>query len=917
MPTPSPSGLHLPANRALQVIPDTKVIPPRGARYLMPRTALMARLMEARRQRCVVIQGPAGSGKTSTMLAWRRELMGINFDVAWLSVINEDNDPIRLAHCLRAALAEVDEEMTRDAAVLLGRDTDELALEHWVIVLLQDIAKRERELMLMIDDIHQLEDPLIFQTLGWLLDYAPPNLHLALGSRTSLPPSLPLARLRSQGRLDELDLRDLRFSAEESERFLREQLGEVHKRDAETLHELTDGWVAGLQLFAIDIKSRRGATFSHRQVRDASAFAQFFEQEVLNHLPADDLELLGRASICNRFCAALCARLMGKPNALAWMMNHLSRLDSENLFITQIKSHDREIWYRLHPLLREVLRARLADRSQEQLQQLHACARDWFFDQGYVDEAVRHAVLAGDAQAAADIVEACAHDLMSRGTLSHLPNLLRKLPLEQIQERFGLQLAMLQLQLYAQNFAEAQKIIEHLLPQQERLSVGEQQTLLISRGTLAMQLDSSEDTWALAPAIEALPETADDFVLTGRATVLGWLYSFSGEFERARGLIQQNDRLATSPRRTLLGRCIFALGLAIEGRHSEAEHILRIALGEAQQIGDSAIPSALAISAVLSSTLYEQGNIKEACHHLEQHLAVLERVALPGVVMTTLLTLANSHWLSDRRLEAQASIDRLEEHAQRFKLDRLMATALFTRLRWAVQKNQSVQAESLMAQLNDLAARHAGIDRGVPQMIQIIAKRGQIELHLFRQEFSQAVSLLLPLVNLAETKRRWPLATYLRLQLAIAEEGCGHIALARKQLIEALRQGHRLGLTRSLLDASPQIPGVLQAMLDKDVLDPVLAFYAQRLLSAATPVQAPTRKSSARIEALSDRESEVLHLMAQAMTNKKIARILNVSPETVKWHLKNVFGKLGVTGRDEAIARWRDQTIGKYDDGQG
>jgi LuxR family maltose regulon positive regulatory protein len=123
----------------------------------------------------------------------------------------------------------------------------------------------------------------------------------------------------------------------------------------------------------------------------------------------------------------------------------------------------------------------------------------------------------------------------------------------------------------------------------------------------------------------------------------------------------------------------------------------------------------------------------------------------------------------------------------------------------------------------------------------------------------------------------------------------------------AQRQGHRLGLVRSLLDASPLIPGVLETLLDKKLLDPVLAFYAQRLLVASKPAQALMRKSNTPIETLSDRETEVLQLMAQAMTNKKIARILNVSPETVKWHLKNVFVKLGVTGRDEAIAQWRDQ----------
>jgi LuxR family maltose regulon positive regulatory protein len=861
----------------------------------------------------MVIQGPAGSGKTSTLLAWRRELVGINFEVAWLSLIGEDNDPTRLCNCLLASLAEVDAEMVRESTLLLGRDEGELALEHWIIVLLQEITQFGKELVLMIDDVHHLDDPAIVKMLGWLLDYAPANLHLALGSRIPLPASLPLVRLRSLGQLAEFDLLDLRFTAEESQRFLREQVGDVSKRDAQTLHELCDGWIAGLQLFAIDLKSRRGGPLQRVQVRDASAFAQYFEEEVLVHMDPVDLDILSRASICNRFCAPLCARLMGKAGALAWMMNQLARLDSQNLFITQIKGHDRETWYRLHPLLREVLRARIGTCTQEEQQYLNAVARDWFAERGHMDEAVRHAVQAGDVEAAADIVEACAHDLMARGTLSHLPNLLRKLPLEQIRERFGLQLAMVQVQLYAHNFGEAQRLIDNLQAHQTQLSAREREALVVTRGALAMQLDDTEAAWQLAPEMEAIGENADDLVLSGRATILAWLCVFSGQHDRARRLLEDSDHMGTSPRRTLLGRCVYGMSLIMEGRVSEAEHIFRDTLVEAEQLGDTAIPAAYAAASVLGATLYEQHNIVEACQLLEPRLGILERVSLPGVVSVTLLTLASSYWQTGRQLEANAHLDRLEEHAQRYGLDRLQAVSLFLRLRWSVQKNQSIVAEKLLAQLQHLGSKHASISRGVPLAIQLLATRAQIEIHLYRQEYAQAVSLLLPLIAVVETERRWPLAAALRFQLAIAEKGCGHDMLARKQLLESLRQGHRLGLIRSLLDASPLIPGVLQTLLDKKLLDPVLAFYAQRLLVASKPAQALMRTSNKPIETLSDRETEVLQLMAQAMTNKKIARILNVSPETVKWHLKNVFVKLGVTGRDEAIAQWRDQ-MGQPDD---
>lgn len=909
MPIP-PSGpkLHLSADRALQLIPDTKVIPPRGARQLMPRASLMSRLMEARRRRCVAIQGPAGSGKTSTMLAWRRELIAIDFDVAWLSLTGEDNEPARLANCLLASVAEVDAALAREAALLLAEGGGELALEHWIIVLLQAIAEHGTDLVVMIDDVHHLNDPDIFKVLGWLLDYAPPNLHLVLGTRSVLPATLPLARLRTQGHLTEYDLRDLRFNVEESERYLR-QFGEISTHDAEVLHDLTDGWVAGLQLFAIDLKSKQGSSFSRMQVRGAGAFAQYFEQEVLVHLPLADRQLLTHSSICNRFTAPLCARLVGKPHAIAGMMSQLTRLDSDNLFITQIKSHDRETWYRLHPLLREVLREHLSREPEEEQKKLHAVARDWLFEQGHIDEAVRHAVMAGDFQIAAEIVEACAHELMARGSLSQLPNLLRKLPMEQMRERYSLQLVMAQLQLHAHNFAEGQAILDHLEAHQDRLNTQQRQGLLVTRGTLAMQRDLTEAAWSLAPELEAIPDDADDLILTGRASILAWLSLFSGDHERVRAIIQHSDRPNTSPRRTLIGRCIYGVSLVHEGRISEAENIFRNTLEEVKPHGSSAAVAGHAAAAFLASLLYEQNNLAEVCQLLEPRLDVLERISLPNIVLHSLLALSRAYWLKGEQTQALVYLGRLKEYAQRYDLERLLATALYVRMRWHLEKYQTSQAEVLLAQLQGLADKQAGILRGTPLMIQLLAMRATVELSFYQREFSQAIQHIAPLIELCEMATHWQLATIVRLQLCMAEKGQGNDGQAHQHLIEVLRQGHRLGLVRSLLDVAPPLPSMLNDLLQAKALDPVLAFYAQRLIAAATQTENAERKVALPMASLSERETEVVQLMAQAMTNKKIARTLGVSPETVKWHVKNLFAKLGVAGRIEAIAKWRDQNI--------
>ena len=350
----------LPPGEALNSVVSTKLFPPRDAGRILAREHLIARLMEARRFRCISLQGPAGYGKTTTIAAWRRELLTLGFDVAWLTLATDDNEVSRWLDYLLASLAQVDPTITREAAQLAGRGVDSEAVERTLIALVRSIASRPRELVLVLDDVHLLTDAASRWALQWLLDQAPGNLHLVLVSRGAAPVSL--SRLRDQKRVFELDFQDLRFSQIETEAFLRTQLGELDRRDAQRLHELTDGWVAGLQLLSIDWgKGRNTAepkTAIRGQIQDQRTFGVYFEREILSRLSADELSLLEMASICNRFCAALCAALLDRSDDAGEVSSLLTQLVARNVFIMPVETSERETWYRLHPLLGETIRSR-------------------------------------------------------------------------------------------------------------------------------------------------------------------------------------------------------------------------------------------------------------------------------------------------------------------------------------------------------------------------------------------------------------------------------------------------------------------------------------------------------------------------------------------------------------------------------
>ncbi|AQV98595.1 LuxR family transcriptional regulator [Cupriavidus necator] len=911
----SSEGTPVSTGHAARSIASTKLVPPRGARRLMPREALLARLLDARRQRCVVVQGPAGSGKTSTLVAWRQALLSLDFDVAWLSLGAEDNEPTRFFDCLLASLAEVDARMVRNAALLTGRDSEDSAIEHWVVTLVNSIASRKRELVLMLDDLQHMDDPRIIEALQCLLDYAPPQLHLVVGSRSALP--LSLSRLRAQGLLSEFDLRDLRFTAAESERFLLGQLGKVDKRDAEVLHELTDGWIAGLQLFVLDLKTKQGAQYARMEVRDARAFASYFEREVLLRLAQDDLDLLTRISICNRFCAPLCAALLGLPHAVARVTTRLAHLDRDNLFISQISARDRETWYRLHPLLREVLQARLAAAPEAERHALHAAAWRWFEQHGHVDEAVRHAVQAGEPQAAADLVEACAHDLYVQGELSQVAALLRRLPPSQVDTRFSLRLLLAHLRMYARDLEAVAQTIDQLEAAAARgeLDIGQRYALTMLRAGLALQRDDADAMLALLPELQRVPADADDLTLAGRSNVLSWMYMYRGEYAMARKVLEDEGWREGAPRTSLVGRCLGGMSHALEGDIVRAERIFRDALQEAEKYGAAFIGVACMAAGLLGDAMYELNEIDAARRMLEERIEVLERISIPDSVYRALLILASAHWRAGRHLEARAYLDRLEDYATAHSLDRLLAHALGSRLRWHLQQGEPDQAEAVLARLGALDERYADAARGPAWETTFAARRARIDMCVHRKDFEAALAQLVPLISMAEAGGRWRRVASLRMQLALVEQACGRPRSASENFLQAVRLGHRLGLLRTLLDVSSRVPERLDALLQEKVLDPALTFYVQRLLAAAAqtvdePAARPPARLAGVMTTLTEREAEVVELLAQAMPNKKIARALNVTPETVKWHLKNIYGKLNVAGRDEAVARLRDLAAG-------
>lgn len=876
---------------------------PRGVRHLVRRDALMKRLLEARRRRCVVVQAPAASGKTSLLAEWRKDLVALGYETCWLSLTGLGDEPSRCFDGLLASLAQVDPLAAREAAQVCGSWDDEAVLESRVVALVRGLRRRARELVLILDDLHQATDRRVLQILQWLLDYAPASVHLALASRKA--PQLSLERLDLRGELARFDLRDLRWTAEESEQLLCEQMGAVPPRDAARWHALADGWVGGLQMLAAGLRQVRAGALSLAAVMDGPAVAAWFEREVLPAWEPRDLELLERMAACRRFCATLCAEVQGAPEAAADLRARLDRLAQDGLFLQPVATQGGEPWYRLHPMLRETLLARSAAGAGQA--ELHARAWRWFERNGWLDEAVCHAVRAGDLGAAAEMVEGCAQDLLNAGELNRVAALLRALPAGAVEGRFGLQVVTAYMQLYARDVDALRASIERVqaLPADEL----RRYTLCLLRSGLAMQLDDIDTADSVLPQLMAVPLEAGALARNRSTNMVAWMLAARGEFDRARQFLEQAPPCIGAPLSGQIGRCIEAMSLARTGQLREAVRIAREVLEGCESHGAAYLGLACMAAAQLADTLYELDEPEAAARLLEPRMAVLERVSLPETVLRAYTVLANVHALAGRGVQALECIGQLEAYARRWGLARLQAEALALRLRRHLREGRTERAWAALQAIDTLAREAVGA--GGRARIAQVAERARMEVALHMQDFGAAAAALhrqLPATAL-------PLARAgLHLLMAVAQLGLRCEEPARRELLAAVRIGHRLGLARTLLDALDLAPPGFDPLARLPVDDPVLGFYVEGLQDAAERGTRTARGTGNPgleqvMVTLSDREREILGLVSQTMSNKKIATALNVSSETVKWHLKNIYAKLGVWGRGGAAARLRDLSL--------
>jgi LuxR family maltose regulon positive regulatory protein len=826
-----------------------------------------------------LVCAPAGFGKTTLLSEWviqrRRQHPGIC--IAWLSLDAHDNDPSRFLAYLVAALQGVDAEIGAEITDM-GHSGQVLVTAPVLTSLINGIARSGKEFILVLDDYHVIEERPVHEALAFLLDHLPPQLHLAIATRSD--PPLSLARLRSRGELTELRAADLRFTPDEAADFLNQvmNLG-LSADDIAALATRTEGWIAGLQLAGLSLREHEDASASIRAFTGSHRFViDYLVEEVLQRQPEEVRNFLVTTALLDHLTGGLCEALTGVGGGQAM----LDALERDNLFV--IPLDDRRQWYRYHHLFAEVLRARARQELPGRIPGLHRLASEWYEQNDLAEDAVHHALAAEDFERAANLIEAV------------LPQMRRT-------RQDGMMLAWLA------------ALPDEVIRSRPLLSVFYAWRMLVSG-----DLDAVEPwLWAAEQGLEAAAEGPRDFAQTSiRGQELRMLPStiamYRASLAQARGdvsatahhareafeLAGPEDHFARGAAAAFLGLASWAQGDVETAVDTFSEAVL--SLHEAGNLTDE-----LSSTILLADMRVAAGQLQEARKLYERGLG---RAAAQGGPVPR--GTAELHVGYSELCREFGDLESAARHLQTSKeLGRHVAPLTEHSYRWFVAMAAVREAEGDMAgAIESLDQAQLLYRRGFfPEIRPIPALKARVAIRVRPEEktIQEAADLLVRLLKAAEAAGRKGSTYEILVLQALALDAQGQRALAMAPLERALAEAGPEGYVRLFLDeGAPFAP--LLAAASKGTAAAHIAQLLQAL-KTAKPATAIRRAAAPRLEDLSKRELEVLRLLGSSLSGPEIARQLFVSVNTLRTHTKRIFTKLEVNSRREAVRHGKEQGL--------
>jgi LuxR family maltose regulon positive regulatory protein len=871
-------------------------IPPKRTDWVL-RPRLLKRLDRGREGKLTLISAPAGFGKTTLIASWLHGLGGRRRTpprVAWLSIEEDDNDPVRFLSHFIAALQTFDPGIGLSARSYL--ETPQVPkLDNLMTLVINDLASLTEPAILILDDYHVITQPDLQTALTFFLDHLPPKIHLIIATREE--PLLHLPRLRARREVIEIRLQDLRFTREETARFLKRTMGLVLPAEAaQALEDQTEGWVAGLQMAALSLRGRATSSDpAHTAPVDVLGggrryIIDYLAAEVLKQQPLEIRTFLRQTAILDRFNAPLCDAVTSRCDSQA-MLSHLER---SNLFL--IALDDRREWYRYHHLFAEFLRAEPDESEQNQL---HARASRWYEDHGFTSEAIRHALAARDYSTAVRLIRRGVEEWCRNGGFNTLLGWINALPEGVVRAHSDLLVhkgwilyvrgELLTGEAYAALAMETER--PDAPPLQRAMLLTFRAYLAITRGRPAQAVEFAQE------ALSLLGET-ESFYHASALTYLGHAQRLVGDRKAAIQTLRQAITLSQqlgNHTSSLEALCYLTLLLYQQGHLREAILLCEESANLYLDARGQSLPVGGMVQVPLGMLYYETNDLARAFDYLTTGIVLCHQVGLIYSIMLGQLTLAKLYAASGKveaaweMLAAARSTSLKSENQRHIRLVKAVTAEL------ELRQGLATKAAATLAELPAEAGNRSEQENLV--CARLLLAQGQAR---------EACDSLDHLEQSARRQGRHGRLINIHLLQSLANLSLNNSTLAFECLERAICLAAPEGYRRAFLDEGPALAALLS---EQQHLAP--AFVAGLLEafsnSSADVWRTPPTALPAQglVEPLSETQLTILGLVADGLSNRDIAARLAITEGTTKWHLNQIYGKLHVNRRTQAVAQAR------------
>ncbi len=902
---------------------QTKLYIPPVQPNLISRPHLIGRLEDGLRlhHKLTLLSAPAGFGKTTLLSEW---VTAGQRPVAWLSLDEGENDPVRFLTYLIAALQVLQADVG-DAALAALQSPQPPPMESVLTALINEMAAfpvpddREGQgdseacsYILVLDDYHLVTAQAIHDGITFLLDRLPPILHLVIAARAD--PPLPIARLRGQGQLTELRQSDLRFTTGEAAAFLNRRVGlNLSPTDVATLETRTEGWIAGLQMAAASMQGQEQesiADFIQAFAGSDRYILDYLVEEVFQRQPQSVQTFLLQTSILDRLTGSLCDTVWQGAEPLADSQATLEYLERNNLFVIPLDRERR--WYRYHHLFADLLRHRLHQAHPDLVSSLHSRAGAWHEQHGTTAEAIHHALAAEDLEWAAHLVEQAVEATMLRSEFATLLHWVEALPEELVRVRPRLCVYhALALVFGGRPLDVAQSRLQEAIEADEDGTVAGE--VAAFRALIAAYRGERTRSAELArQSLERLPEESL-FFRSFVAGFLGLAHLYVGDVKTATQAFEEAVRVSEKTGNlniSVLARYHLADLAALRGRMAEARALYQQAMEAAIDDRGRQRPIAGVALIGLGRMETEQYDLEAAERYLTEGVERIERWGEVGAISgyTGLARLRQAQGDDMGAQEALQTAHRLAERFDAMEVDDISVALCQLRL-WIAQGDLEAAArwvegrDLTSAKDFDLARLYEEI-RTTTSLYRFSEYTTLAWLRLAQGRPGDALRLLKPLRQAAEEGEWVAYEIDVLILEALAHEAQGESRPALDALDRALTLAEPGGFVRLFVEKGAPMARLLYRVADQGIAP---AFTGRLLAAFSAPeTAAPSRERDGDvIEPLSERETEVLQLIADGLSNREIAQKLFLSLSTIKVHTYNLYGKLGVHSRTQAVAKAR------------